>query len=146
MIVLETESDILQSAAQSLVCPVNTVGVMGKGLALAFASAYPGLLAAYQRACQAAVFKRDGLFIFETDGRKIICLPTKRHWRFPSKIEWIEEGLYRLASGVDRFGIESLAVPAIGCGEGKLMWTHVYPIIVQYLQPIETPVAVHLPR
>lgn len=146
MIIIEETGDILQSKAQSLVCPVNTVGAMGKGLALAFRDTFPSVYPAYQLACKTAVFTNEGLFVHTlADGRKIVCLPTKRHWRYPSRIRWIEEGLYRLANGIERWGITSLAVPAIGCGEGHLQWEHVRPLIVRYLEPIETPVALYLP-
>lgn len=146
MIVIEEEGDILLSQAQSLVCPVNTTGAMGKGLAKAFKDAYPSLYPAYLHACKTSHFVREGLFVHTVrDGRKIVCLPTKRHWRYPSKIQWIDQGLYVLATSIERLGIASLAVPAIGCGEGKLEWKHVRPLIVQYLDPIETPVALYKP-
>lgn len=147
MIVMEIEGgNILESKAQTLITTVNTVGVMGKGLALAFKESFPGLYPSYKQACDRGIFKRDGFFVYEVDGsRKIVCMPTKRHWRYPSKIEWIDESLYRLAHDYMKYGITSLAVPALGCGEGRLKWEDVYPLIVRYLDRIEIPVAVYLP-
>ena len=143
---MEEQGDILQSNAQSLVCAVNIVGVMGKGMAKQFSMTFPGLLPSYQKACSRSVFKKEGLYVYEVDGnRKVVCLPTKRHWRYPSKLEWIDEALHRLATDYMRYGITSLAVPAVGCGEGKLQWKDVYPLIVRYLDSIEIPVAIYLP-
>lgn len=147
MIVIEECGDILDSHAQTLVTTVNTAGVMGKGLAKAFKERYPGLYAGYKRACETNLFLKEGLYVHEVDGtRKIVCFPTKRHWRFPSKLEWIDEGLRKLAEGVEKYGITSLAIPALGCGEGKLDWEAVYPLIREHLDPLEIPVAVYLPH
>lgn len=147
MIIHEEVGDILQCTAQSLVVPVNTVGVMGKGLALAFANTYPTLLPAYKKACLGSVFKREGLFVhrLESEDRNIVCLPTKRHWRNPSKLEWIEEAMESLANGIGRYHITSLAIPALGCGEGRLGWDEVYPVIQRYMNAVEIPVMVFLP-
>lgn len=146
MIVVEEIGNILESHAQTLVVPVNTVGVMGKGLAKAFADRHPSLLPAYQKACKLEVFKREGLFLHTTrDGQKLLCFPTKHHWRRPSKLIWIDQGLHLLAQHVDAYGITSLAVPALGCGEGRLAWEDVRALIHRYLGQIDTPVAVFPP-
>jgi len=142
----EERGNILLSQAQSLILPCNTVGSLSKGLALQFKLMYPSIEAAYRLACKRHVFAREGLFVHTLDSdKKIVCLPTKRHWRLPSRLEWVEEGLWRLACNIDTYGITSLAVPALGCGEGKLSWKDVYPLIVQYLGKIETPVIIYLP-
>lgn len=147
MILLEEIGDIFESSAQSLVVPVNVVGVAGKGLAKAFADRFPTWLKAYKHACETRVFERHGFHVHSlSDGRRIVSLPTKRHWRFPSKIEWIDEGLRRLAEEAETYGITSLAIPAIGCGEGRLRWEDVRVLIHRYLGVIELPVAVYLPQ
>jgi hypothetical protein len=81
MITCHENQNIFFSEADTLVCPVNTRGVMGNGLALAFRNRYSGLYDAYRRACQLNVFEKEGYFIFtEKYGKKILCFPTKRHW------------------------------------------------------------------
>jgi O-acetyl-ADP-ribose deacetylase (regulator of RNase III) len=146
MIVFEERADILESGAQTLVVPVNTVGAMGKGLALAFRRKYPTLYPAYRRACRLHVFEHEGMFIHEiSEDRKILCFPTKHHWRQPSKLEWIIDGLELLVKHYGEWGITKLAVPALGCGEGKLDWPLVEEVLWRYLDPLELEVGIYLP-
>lgn len=145
MIIFDEQHNLLESTLQTLVNPVNTEGVMGAGLALAFRDKFPGLFQEYREACQDDVFSRKGLFVFDVDvSRKVLCLPTKRQWRHPSRIEWIEEGLWYLAKDYERYGITSLAIPEVGCGRGQLSWADVRPLIYQYLDPIAIPVGICL--
>ena len=146
MIVYEERADLLRSGFQTLVCPVNVVGIMGNGLALAFKLRYPGLLEAYRKACLAGVFSDQGFFVYDvSETRKILCLPTKRHWRNPSKLEWIDEALKRVAKDFSKHGITSLGIPAIGCGKGQLEWEAVRPLILKHLEPIELQVGIFAP-
>lgn len=145
MIIYDEPRNLLEVTEQTLVNPVNTEGVMGAGLALAFRDKFPGLFQEYREACQADVFSKHGLFVFDVDvSRKILCLPTKRQWRHPSRLEWIEEGLWRLANDYERYGITSLAIPEVGCGRGQLSWADVRPLIYQYLDPVALPVGICL--
>lgn len=145
MIIFDEQHNLLESELQTLVNPVNTEGVMGAGLALAFRDKFPGLFQEYRDACREDVFGRMGLFVFDVDvSRKVLCLPTKRQWRHPSRIEWIEEGLWYLARDYEKYGITSLAIPEVGCGRGQLLWADVRPLIYQYLDPIALPVGICL--
>ena len=47
-----TKGDLLSSKAQALVNTVNTVGVMGKGIALHFKEAFPSNFSVYAGACK----------------------------------------------------------------------------------------------
>jgi O-acetyl-ADP-ribose deacetylase (regulator of RNase III) len=150
MIVAETPHDIFASTAQTLVCPVNTVGAMGAGLALAFKIRFPGLLEAYQRACAKDLFRKDGIWVYEVKEmnsmtQKILCIPTKRHWRHPSKIEWVDQGLECIAEKWKELDIADLAIPAVGCGNGRLPWVPVRALIYKWLDPLELPVVIHTP-
>lgn len=145
MIVFEGDGDLLTSECQTLVCPVNTVGTLGNGLAAAFKWRYAGLLEAYKKACATSVFNGKGLYLWEyLPERKILCLPTKRHWSNPSKLIWIEKALEILAEDWEELGITSLGIPKIGCGKGELEWDAVRPLIHQYLGDIELPVSIFL--
>ena len=146
MIVFEKHGNIFESTLQTLVCPVNTVGALGKGLALQFKRAYPGLDAPYRRACFTGVFSRDGFFVYEAGkDDKVLCLPTKRHWRDKSQLKWIDQALMRLAQDWDKHGITSLAMPAIGCGEGGLDWDNVHPLIHEHFGRHPLQVGIFLP-
>ncbi len=146
MIVSETHGNIFDSKCQTLVCPVNIVGAMGKGLAKTFKEKFPGLFEAYRQACWEFVFSKQGFFLYSvSDDLKILCVPTKRHWKFPSKLVWIDRSLRELSQQYKTFGITSLAIPAIGCGEGMLTWSDVRTLIHTHLEPIDLRVEVFVP-
>lgn len=125
--------NILEAKADALVNTVNCVGFMGKGIALQFKKAYPENFAAYQRACRAGEIKPGRMFIHDRasllDKRYIINFPTKRHWRGSSRYEDIASGLTALVDDVRRLGIQSIAIPPLGCGLGGLDWARVRPMI-----------------
>lgn len=147
MIIAESHGNILKSNAQTLVCPVNTVGTLGNGLALYFKLNYPEIDDPYKFACFQGHFKREGVIAIDVnDGKKVLCLPTKRHWRNKSRLEWIDAALMKIASDYDKLGITSLAIPAIGCGHGQLEWEPVYNLIKHWLgDNCALPVTVYLP-
>lgn len=127
------EGDLLQADADALVNTVNTEGVMGKGVALQFARRFPEMLSAYKTACVAGQVRPGRMHVFECEEmfgpRYIINFPTKRHWRSPSRIEDIEAGLAALVREIARLNIRSIALPALGCGNGGLDWDDVFPRI-----------------
>jgi O-acetyl-ADP-ribose deacetylase (regulator of RNase III) len=129
------KGNMLDADVQALVNTVNTVGIMGKGIALQFKKAFPENFDAYAKACKRDEVQIGRMFIYDLaqlqDPRFIINFPTKRHWRGRSKLEDIEAGLEALVKDVKRLRIESLALPPLGCGHGGLVWEDVYPMIVQ---------------
>lgn len=146
MIIFEKRGDIFRSACQTLVCPVNTQGVMGAGLALAFNRKFPGLLGAYRRACRADVFKREGYFVWAApDGQLVLCFPSKQRWRDPSKLSWIDTALWKISKTYQDHGIVSVAFPAVGCGLGELEWEDVRSLIYQHLDGLELEVGLYAP-
>jgi len=128
-----THGNLLDADVDALVNTVNSVGCMGKGIALQFKQAFPRNNAFYERACQAGKVAPGRMLIFDNGGlvkpHYIINFPTKRHWRGKSKIEDIAAGLTALVAEVKRLGIRSIAVPALGCGLGGLDWRLVRPMI-----------------
>lgn len=128
-----TQGDILKADAAALVNTVNCVGVMGRGIAAQFRKAFPENFRAYKLACgRGAVVPGEVLVVETGEGtgpRWIINFPTKRHWRGKSRIEDIEAGLRALVAEVERRGIRSIAIPALGCGLGGLAWDDVRPRI-----------------
>jgi len=128
------KGNLLDADVQALVNTVNTVGIMGKGIALQFKKAYPENFAAYARACERDEVQIGRMFIHHLaqlqNPQFIINFPTKGHWRSRSKLADIEAGLEALIKDVKRLGIESVAVPPLGCGHGGLVWEDVCPLIV----------------
>lgn len=129
--------NILKCPAQTLVCPVNTVGVMGCGLAKAFASVFKGLLYHYRVACRTEVLRTDTLWVWSADPNKqVLCFPTKEDWKNPSEVGWIIHGMRRLVAQYQALGITSIAIPMLGCGAGQLTWEQIGPIVVEYARQL----------
>jgi len=132
MIELGTGS-LLDADVEAVVNTVNTVGVMGKGLALQFKKAFPEAAAAYERACKTGEVQIGRMLVIPrlAAPRFIINFPTKKHWRQPSKLEYVRTGLLDLAEQVRKLQIRSLAIPPLGCGNGGLDWAEVRPLILR---------------
>jgi O-acetyl-ADP-ribose deacetylase (regulator of RNase III) len=128
-----TRGDLLKADAEALVNTVNCVGVMGKGVALQFKQAYPENFRVYEQACKKDLIKPGKVLVVPTMGlgnpRYIINFPTKVHWKGKSKLEYIESGLEDLARQIRAHGIQSIAIPPLGCGNGGLDWRDVEPLI-----------------
>lgn len=127
--------NLFDADVDALVNTVNTVGVMGKGVALQFKRKYPDNFRAYEQACQAGQVEIGKMLTFDRGEqarpRFILNFPTKKHWRQPSKLEYIDAGLIDLVNEVRRLGITSIAVPALGCSNGGLAWSDVKPRITK---------------
>lgn len=134
------EGNLLEADVEALVNTVNTVGVMGKGIALMFKERFPENFDAYSRACKAGEVDVGKLFVtygVELSGPEwIVNFPTKKHWRNPTKIEWLDEGLLRLREFIEENEVQSIAIPPLGCGNGGLDWTEVKPLIERRLSDL----------
>ena len=135
-----TAGDLLEADVDALVNAVNTEGVMGKGIALKFKKRFPDMFEAYRLACKAGQLQPGRMHVFERKDmfppRFIINFPTKRDWWSPSRLEDIESGLAALVKEVRQRNIRSIAVPALGCGNGGLDWQSVLPCIKGALEPL----------
>ena len=120
------KGNLLKADAEALVNTVNTVGVMGKGIALQFKRKFPENFKAYKQACDKEEVEIGRMFVFSfdrlTNPRYIINFPTKNHWREESRLEYVREGLDALVGEVRDLKIHSIAVPPLGCGNGGLDW------------------------
>lgn len=138
------KGDIFSSPAQVLVNTVNTVGVMGKGLALEFKRRYPDMFKKYQSFCDQKKFDIGNLFLWKGEDKWVLLFPTKKHWRNKSKIEYIEKGLQKFVNNFPRLGIESIAFPRLGCGNGGLAWDDVKPVMEKYLGSLPIKVYIYV--
>jgi O-acetyl-ADP-ribose deacetylase (regulator of RNase III) len=124
-----TRGNLLKAPSEALVNTVNEVGVMGKGIALMFRDAFPSNASEYMKAAKEKKVKVGQMFVTEnpefSGPRWIINFPTKKHWRHPSKIGWIREGLDDLVRVIKEMGIRSIAIPPLGAGAGGLEWSDV---------------------
>lgn len=135
---------IFDSPAQTLVNPVNTVGVMGAGLAKEFARRYPAMVRPYAAACASGDLRPGTLWLWRTPEKWVLCFPTKQHWRNPARLELIEQGLLEFVRTYRARRIESAAFPQLGCGLGGLDWETVQPAMERHLRPLSIPVWVHV--
>lgn len=116
----------MESGAEALVNTVNTVGVMGKGIALMFRERFDRNYQLYADACKAHDVRVGHMFVTEPaelgGPRWIINFPTKQHWKTPSKLEWIDDGLQELRRFLLDQNVKSVAIPPLGAGNGGLDW------------------------
>jgi O-acetyl-ADP-ribose deacetylase (regulator of RNase III) len=144
-----TQGNLLEARAEALVNTVNTVGVMGKGIALMFKERFAENFHRYAAACKAKEVRTGKMLVTEVrelDGpRWIVNFPTKQHWRGDSKIEWITEGLQDLRRFLIENKVESVAIPPLGAGNGGLDWAEVRARIEAALSDLESKILVFEP-
>jgi O-acetyl-ADP-ribose deacetylase (regulator of RNase III) len=143
--------NLLDSKAEALVNTVNTVGVMGKGIALQFKNMFPNNFKIYAKACKDKELKVGNLLVTEEEsllsGKKIIInFPTKTSWRLPSEYVFIEKGIVELIKVIKEKKIKSIAIPPLGAGNGGLDWNKVKPILEDNLQNIDCEIFIYEPN
>jgi len=141
MIRFET-GNLLEAHTEAVVNTVNTVGVMGKGIALMFKEAFPSNFREYEAASKRGNIRTGSMFVTEVPPllrgpRWIVNFPTKEHWRGSSRLEWIDAGLRDLRRVIEEKTITSIALPPLGCGNGGLDWRVVRPLIERQLSGLE---------
>ncbi len=137
---------MFQSRAQTWVNTVNTVGVMGKGVALEFRKRFPEMYQDYVERCRLHRVRLGEPYLFKRPSSPwILNFPTKDHWRSPSSLEAIVSGLDYLEAHYSEWGITSLAVPPLGSGLGRLEWRVVGPTLYRHLQRLPIPVELYAP-
>jgi O-acetyl-ADP-ribose deacetylase (regulator of RNase III) len=140
------EGDLLKSNMHALVNTVNTVGIMGKGVALAFKKRYPEMFRDYVKHCDQGEVQLGKPYVYPAGDHLIVNFPTKQHWRSVSRLSDIENGLDYFERHYKDWQIKSLAVPPLGCGNGQLEWRVVGPILLRYLERLEIPVELYAPH
>lgn len=134
--------DMFDHPADGIINTVNTLGVMGKGVALEFKKRWPENFKAYKALCDKGALKPGVLYVHDTGDlvgkhRYLVNFPTKVDWRNPSKLEYIDEGLDALIDEIHAHGIRSIVMPPLGCGNGGLDWPVVREMIVERLQDFD---------
>lgn len=144
-----TQGNLLEARVEALVNTVNTVGVMGKGIALMFKERFAENFRDYSTACKAKDVKIGKMFVTrvqELDGPTwIVNFPTKQHWRGDSRMEWIIEGLQDLRRFLINNQVKSIAIPPLGAGNGGLNWSDVRAQLEATLGDLETNILVFEP-
>src|ERR1700730_6394550 len=140
------EGDLLKSNMHALVNTVNTVGIMGKGVALAFKKRYPDMYLDYVKRCDRGEVRLGEPYVYRASDHVIVNFPTKQHWRSVSRLSDIEAGLDYLERHYKEWQIKSLPVPPLGCGNGQLEWRIVGPILLRHLKRLDIPVELYAPH
>ena len=136
--------NLFESPAHVLVNTVNTVGVMGKGIAKDFKRIYPEMFKQYQGHCESNKLTIGKLWLYKTPNKWILNFPTKTTWKKPSKLEYIEAGLQNFVRSYAERGITSVAFPKLGCGNGELAWDDVRPLMETYLKKLPIEVFIYI--
>jgi O-acetyl-ADP-ribose deacetylase (regulator of RNase III) len=144
-VITYVDSDIFSSPAQALVNTVNTVGVMGKGIAKTFKSIYPEMYEEYRERCDSGELSIGRLFLYRTAHKWVLNFPTKRHWRQASRLADIAAGLDTFCQTYAKEGLTSISFPQLGCGNGGLDWeTQVRPLMERSLGSLSVDVYIHI--
>ncbi|GAA0427774.1 macro domain-containing protein [Lentibacillus halophilus] len=143
------KGNLLEDTADVFVNTVNTVGVMGKGIALQFKQAFPDVFKQYAKDCKAGQVQIGKMHVVPVEGlinpKYIIHFPTKKHWSSPSKLSDIKTGLKDLVQVIQRLNVNSIAMPPLGCGNGGLDWSVVRPLIIEAFEPFSIDVHLYEP-
>jgi len=138
--------DILKSKAQTLVNTVNCVGIMGKGIALEFKNHFPEMFRDNAERCARGEVKPGEPYLYKSlYPPQIVNFPTKDHWKSVARISDIEQGMRYLLEHYKEWGITSIAIPPLGCGNGQLEWKAVGPLIYRYAKQMDIPVEMYAP-
>jgi len=138
--------DILKSKAQTLVNTVNCVGIMGKGIAREFKNRFHEMFKDYIKRCERKEIRVGQPYLYKSLlGPQIVNFPTKEHWKSVSKLSDIERGLDYLLAHYKEWGVTSIAIPPLGCGNGQLEWKVVGPLIYSRAKQMDIPVEIYAP-
>lgn len=133
--------NIVEADTEAVICTVNCVGVMGKGVALEFKKVFPDNYKAYRKYCQNRLLKPGKLFVFiqhrgSLGDLTIINFATKDNWKNDSRIEWIKSGLEELRNLIVDLQLCSVSIPKLGAGNGNLPWEEVKPLIIEMCESL----------
>lgn len=138
--------DLFASNAQTLVNTVNCVGVMGKGIALEFKNRFPEMYKDYVVRCQKQQVRLGEPYLFQQMFLPwILNFPTKDHWRSVANLDSIVTGLEYLVAHYKEWGIQSIAIPPLGAGQGQLEWRIIGPTLYRYLSQMDISVELYAP-
>ena len=139
------KGNIFNSQTQTIVNTVNCVGVMGKGIALVFKLRYPEMFDKYKVFCQSKMIGIGKLWLYKSEESTqwVLNFPTKFHWKYPSKIEYLEAGLQKFVDTYKVKGITSIAFPLLGTHNGGLDKIEVLDLMHKYLEQCDIPIEIY---
>jgi O-acetyl-ADP-ribose deacetylase (regulator of RNase III) len=158
------EGDMFFSRMQTLTVSVNLVGIMGKGVASRAKYQFPDVYVRYQEVCRNRQLKMGKPYLYKRESSTdrdladepstllranavtwFLLFPTKSNWKNDADIQGIEKGLQWIYENYEKVGIRELALPALGCGLGRLEWKDVGPLMCRYLSKLKIRVSIYMP-
>lgn len=141
----EIKGNIFSTKHQTLVNTVNCFGVMGAGIALEFRYRYPDMFEKYVAFCEKQLIQIGKLWIYEipNSDKKILNFPTKHHWKYETKPEFIHKGLQKFVETYKEKGIKSIAFPVLGAQNGGLDKEQSLEIMHNYLSKCDIPIEIY---
>ena len=137
------KGNIFTSTCQTKVNTVNCVGVMGAGIALEFKLRYPEMFTKYAELCEKQQLDIGKLWLYKSEANWTLNFPTKKHWKYPSKLDYIKRGLEKFMQSYQQREIESIAFPVLGAAKGGLAEDHVLSLMQDYLKDCMIPVEIY---
>lgn len=135
--------NIFTSHCHTLVNTINCTGVMGTGIALEFKLRYPDMFARYELLCEQGQIRIGSLWLYKNESRWVLNFPTKQHWRYPSKLDYLKQGLNKFMQSYKEKGIQSIAFPVLGASKGGLSEDRVLNLMESYLKECAIPVEIY---
>jgi O-acetyl-ADP-ribose deacetylase (regulator of RNase III) len=149
MIHIVTSGDLFTCGADAITNTVNCKGTFGAGLAKEFKKHYPDMFVEYAKLCKNGLIRVGQVWVWRHDAPPplfIVNFPTKDDWRTPSQLSWIRDGLVDLKNHVIIDQILSLALPALGCGLGELVFDDVRQLVEEIFGPLDIEITLFAPR
>jgi O-acetyl-ADP-ribose deacetylase (regulator of RNase III) len=140
------KGNIFNTKCQTVVNTVNCVGVMGKGIALVYKLRYPELFTLYKKHCDNKLIQIGKLWLYKSSAPNtpwVLNFPTKLHWKYPSKMEYLEKGLQKFVATYKAQGITSIAFPLLGAHNGGLEKNEVIEVMTSYLSGCDVPIEIY---
>ena len=139
------KGNIFNSKTQTIVNTINCVGVMGKGFALVFKLRYPKMFDKYKELCLSKMIGIGKLWLYKSEDTPqwVLNFPTKFHWKYPSKMEYLEAGLQKFVDSYKEKGITSIAFPLLGTHNGGLDKLEVLDLMYKYLEKCDIPIEIY---
>jgi len=132
--IVELKGNIFDSSSQVIVNTVNCAGVMGRGIAFEFKHRFPEMFRAYKNVCEQGLLIPGKLLLWTQSNPWILNFPTKNHWKYPSKLAYIDAGLKKFISTYSQKQISSISFPLLGTSHGGLLWEDVRTLMYKYLE------------
>jgi O-acetyl-ADP-ribose deacetylase (regulator of RNase III) len=143
MSVTVVKGNIFTSKCQTIVNTINCVGIMGAGIALECRLRYPEMHKKYIDLCNEKKIDIGLLWIYKSSNRWVLNFPTKKHWKYPSKKEYLHAGLEKFCDTYKARDIESIAFPLLGADKGGIPQEESLSIMRSYLDKIDLNIEIY---